>query len=210
MAVALFLGSLHAEMIDLDSTTQSLPGAPSDWVTCLFTSCNTMSSRWCLGIPLPLAGGSLIVIPWRGTWCHGGTASGGGPRKLGVTCLPTVFPLGQTERGKPRKQEDPEASQRVSDGGRGWGWQIPAAVRLSEAPRVGPFILWTAAQLPAGVSDPAGVFPEPCWCSPLQRYVEFQPPSQPREPGTLFATLQRKRACSYTVWLDPGSEGQPP
>ena len=32
-----------------------------------------------------------------------------------VTCLPMVFPLGPTERGKPRKKEDTEASQRVSD-----------------------------------------------------------------------------------------------
>lgn len=71
MAIALFLRSLHAEMI-LTLTARPSPclGAPSGWVTCLFASCNTMSSKWYLGIPFPLAGGSLIIIPWRGGWCH--------------------------------------------------------------------------------------------------------------------------------------------
>lgn len=164
MAVALFL-FLRAEMIDLSSERQPLPGGTISLGHLPFCH-NATSSKWCLGIPFPWLVGLLTVIPWRGGWCHDHPGqspwrdrSGRVPGSVAaaVTCLPMVFPLDR-QRGRAKGKGGYRGlteglRQQEKLVAREGGVADPCSCQALARPQGSGHLARTAAQLPAGVSD---------------------------------------------------------
>lgn len=128
----------------------------------------------------------ICQSPWRDREWRGSVAAA-------VTCLPTVFPLGQTERGKPRKKEDTEASEGLKQqeklGGRGWGGrslQLSGSVRPQGS---GHLVYEQLHSCLLVFLTPLVFFLSHAGVHHYSAVLNSTPPSQPREQGTLSATL---------------------